>query len=608
MDLWVVAAAAAAGYISKYCQKLSKDKGSNSLLPDMSLGDSNSKKPASPCFASGKFSQRENQGSFGSMDRRRHLDGSEVVEKASTSTLVSGNSGNYDESNLLSLSTLPPGVDYVHCGKSYCEVDYLPRKKTLLRTKHNKASYVKPRSSLESCVMAQLYNEKVRLEDYVLSSFSSPTTRPLLVTDGSRIISRANMDSFGGQTNQLHRESCLGRKGMVSGFSLPPKLGLLQLPKKPKPKSGRGKFVRLGNSADNVSGYDGSQNGAVLFCIGITIGLISSFMANRREVERFKELLKQTENLVQDLQEELEMKNSFTVKELKVDESARYDKKPESSDSISKIEAELEAELERLGLNMNSSTLDNRSTELEIDQCFVEDFAHGDLRTDLFKGEAALLNDSKQNSSNRSTTHYGNYAVSPRELSLKLHEVINSRLEERLKELETALENSEKKVKLIESERKIHRQTFSERYSFNLERESAEEVNIVEPMVMNLSGEALNAYNEAYEELLKVNDSDEEYSPVLSRTLSYGHSYGASDKEKTTTEEVFPSHLRSEDDNSTRVQELFDFGVSEEEESSGCEDEMEKELIKQIVEKAKKGSHAMLNAQRVLFSMEETKN
>lgn len=45
-----------------------------------------------------------------------------------------------------------------------------------------------------------------------------------------------------------------------------------------------------------------------------------------------------------------------------------------------------------------------------------------------------------------------NYAVSPRELSIKLHEVIESRLEERIRELETALQNSQNWLQFLETE------------------------------------------------------------------------------------------------------------------------------------------------------------
>lgn len=88
------------------------------------------------------------------------------------------------------------------------------------------------------------------------------------------------------------------------------------------------------------------------------MGTISSFLKNKREMEKLDKLLKHKENLVQDLQEELEMKDSLTVKELAVED---YESQGNSCDkmaeeeSLSKIEAELEAELERLESNMNST-------------------------------------------------------------------------------------------------------------------------------------------------------------------------------------------------------------------------------------------------------------
>lgn len=150
----------------------------------------------------------------------------------------------------------------------------------------------------------------------------------------------------------------------------------------------------------------GSQDAKTLFCLGISIGIMSSFIANRREVDKLKELLKQTENLVQDLQEELEMKDSLTVKELayenndslsacdnsfndnmpkhfcleqskdnlaKHDGEKSFDKNAEVSiESMSQIEAELEAELVRMGLNMNSSSLERRLSDFVEASVYVK--------------------------------------------------------------------------------------------------------------------------------------------------------------------------------------------------------------------------------------------
>lgn len=126
------------------------------------------------------------------------------------------------------------------------------------------------------------------------------------------------------------------------------------------------------------------------------MGMISSFWKNRKEMDKLNEMLRQSENLVQDLHEELEMKELLTVKELATEDCGSQDAHNDSSnngalqapspkgemdksptnydedcqsqkteeESRSKIEAELEAELERLELTMNSSKLEGKLAEL----------------------------------------------------------------------------------------------------------------------------------------------------------------------------------------------------------------------------------------------------
>lgn len=119
-------------------------------------------------------------------------------------------------------------------------------------------------------------------------------------------------------------------------------------------------------------------------------------MANKREMDKLNKLLKQSTNLVQDLQDELEMKDSLTVKELAVEDFESrdlhnasycdddvhasspemklgnslgdsteefYHPKPEE-ESMSRIEAELEAELERLESSINSSRLERKISNM----------------------------------------------------------------------------------------------------------------------------------------------------------------------------------------------------------------------------------------------------
>jgi len=145
----------------------------------------------------------------------------------------------------------------------------------------------------------------------------------------------------------------------------------------------------------------------LLFYLGINIGLISTIISNRREIERLNDTLKHTENLVQDLQEELEMKDSLTVKELdnerlddsypniqdsidflqtqvptsfpsqKTDDKDQPHSKTAEISELSRIEAELEAELERLELNMNAFSLDGRMSALgEVSPKFTSKDMH----------------------------------------------------------------------------------------------------------------------------------------------------------------------------------------------------------------------------------------
>lgn len=120
-------------------------------------------------------------------------------------------------------------------------------------------------------------------------------------------------------------------------------------------------------------------------------------MANKQEIEKLNGLLKQTENLVQDLHDELEMKDALIVQEINtedeksqpvcnnnvsledespfsvsqhdLEESTNYDNREfgdpiAKHDSLSNIEAELEAELEMLEMNITSSSRKGRFSNI----------------------------------------------------------------------------------------------------------------------------------------------------------------------------------------------------------------------------------------------------
>ncbi|KAK4350349.1 hypothetical protein RND71_029662 [Anisodus tanguticus] len=620
MDNWVVAAAAGAGYIAQHWKNLLRSR--HDLLESS---------PGSPNFVRTESFSRVQQVLDKNCSSPVETPGTKlgdsdncnlISELASDKELQGDQSGSIcDNINELGYEFLlvPSTTELAF---SY---DGSRKKSSNLRSRRKVGHLIKPLNSLESCLMAQLYKEHGEVEDYIFSSKSSPwtpTARPFVVTDGSKIISRANSSSLNVPRGAGHHKQQDVFSPMNTVFGVPqlPSVGSMELLKKDKVKDHSRRFrdsIRMNNEKHNS--LQGSSHGVLLFCLGISVGIISSFWKNRKEMDKLNELLRQSENFVQDLHEELEMKDALTVKELATEDcesqdtpndssnngalqapspKGKLDKSPTNDDedyksqkreeeSMSKIEAELEAELERLELGMNSSKLEGKLAELdELDPDFVTDLAQGELRTELFNRQAGGQAYADQDGSGTSTPHPVNYAVSPRELSLRLHEVLQSQLEERLKELETALQNSERKVRYLGAEL-----VSSWRDSSNSEGGSsthgspvmkAEQRTSDQPMVINLNGDALDAYNEAYDVFTRL--SLEEDVAVASGVKDNNHQENPRSREHNF-------HWIEND----RMNDESD-------------DEMEKLLIRSIVEKARKGSPAVLNMQRALFSLDDNEH
>ncbi|KAF5184899.1 hypothetical protein FRX31_025511 [Thalictrum thalictroides] len=650
MDLWVVAAAAGAGYVAKFLKKTKENEG---LAESFGVINSCStpffdQLPDDPSLGLDRQKLRGAKGQGESID----FGSSELTSTSGLEDELLEKYGSNEDYNLLSLSILPRGFptksnyeensgDIIK-GKNGESDKNSHRSKTAIRSKTLRRNSVKPLNSLDSCLIAHLYNEHVGMEEYVFTAFPSPspsTMRPLLVTDGSRIISRANSDSCSMQCNLYKEDSVYSSlKETVAGVPSLPGINRLQLRKKPKQyrvQEVRG--GRLTNRSTQVSGNQlhpqGPSDRMFVFCLGITFGVMSTVMANKTEVDKLNELVKQTESLVQDLQEELEMKDSLTVKVLTHEscesqensdrylanqavtsfssaretyESVEYDIKStvdqnsnEDLESMSNIEAELEAELERLELNINASKFERRLSGLvELDPDTQVDFVQGELRVDVVNGEAGNCIESSDMSGTSTTQRENvNYAVSPQELCLRLHEVIRSRLEERIVELETALESSQKR--LYSSELKqIARKNYSASEIGSSSQASPvirEESNpMEEPLFLNLSDDALDAYNEAYEALnTRITGINEESPPFM----------------------AYKSNVLKEDLHSSDRSVLWSQSGGEEKgsgsngavetEDESDDDEMARLLIKQLVEKTRQGSPVVLNAQRMLFSMDE---
>ncbi|KAL1215107.1 hypothetical protein V5N11_007680 [Cardamine amara subsp. amara] len=600
MDIWLIAATAATGYIAKQLQNVTKGK--DNVL-ESSSEDVQNVKPESPprCLLSRLARVKEvNENKFGD-EKMISDDENPDAYQVDVPSTSGDNSGNYEDNHsdsLFGLMSEFPEIEYGNLKTiGTFEVDtelnssFMQRRR-FIRRNQRYSRFTKPLSSLESCLMSRFHIEQMTMEDYMTSPFPSPHTsisRPLLVTDGSRVISKSTTESMWLSQHIVLNEDKATQSCRIPGFE--------SLVKR-----------EVGNEKTR-SRKHGVSDATVLLQIGISIGIMSSFMASQAEVSKVKQELKQTENLVHDLEDELEMKDSLIVKELDIEKAA------EDSESISNIEAELEAELERLEINMNSSNIETRLSDMiEMEPDFEVEFAQGELRADRVKGKRLDEAESNQDPSGNSTPESRNYAVSPRELSLQLHEVINSRLEKRIGELQTALQESQRKVEQLVMESESKKSSWSRlwetREVMTYKSDSKIPVSTehtktnlaeMQPLVMNLTGEALDAFNESYDELMKIDiDSEDDDSP-LGMQESGNHQEDFSSTKKSSPW----SHQK--DDSRVQEQELLDLiGVEEDEESIDFESEMEKQLIKQIVEKTKQGSPVVLNAQKMLYLMEET--
>lgn len=570
MDLWVVAAATGAGYIAKYWRNLSGEK--DSLAESSSLFSINGQSdlgtvlhqiPDRPLplqrlarkWLDGDLSSNKEdvwEDKFQEMDRY-------VVKNE-----------DYNVGPLSSMPTIFGGREIFREN-----VDAINGKP--LRSRRPRMDFVKP-------------VEEYGFNGGALSSPSIPTMMPLLVTDACRTISRTTSDS-----NDLQFDGGKGKieKGNASMFGL---TRSMRLPRKPEKRGGKGQTF----STSRQTG-----DGMLLLFFGITIGVMANVVASESEVDNLNELLKRAENLVRDLQEDLDMKDMLTVMELarednqlsrtnspasfmpkmvsssskaKPHESIEYDRQI-ATGQMTEIEAELEAELERLELNMKTSTLESISDFVEIDPDLEADMVKGGLKVEVVGRNLDCPSDSDHDKSGTTgkPTENANYTVSPWELTLRLHELIESRLKSRIEELETALRSSQSRPNTLES---LPVTSLSGIAHSEVESLSTSDSSSL-PLGISLSGQALDSCNEADGQISWRNE------PNLRTAVAFSNGDGA--KQKQSRVEVTLSEgqnlPRWEDWTSSR--ESNEVGQREDEDE---DDAFGKLLINQIVEQHRSGS------------------
>ncbi|KAJ3693717.1 hypothetical protein LUZ60_009197 [Juncus effusus] len=453
--------------------------------------------------------------------------------------------------------------------------------KSCIRTKRGQnRNLIKP-ISIENSLIPQLFNEDFKFEEHV---FGEIKTRPFIVTDGIKVLNKNPEFEISSKNSDFLREKELNevRKGKRKSLDLREN-GNLRSTKHSNsqahsPSYPAGESTNNKNNNDNNPNSDNNNNNKnsgkiFVLSIGICIGVLSSILSNKKEFEKLNDKLKSSENLIQDLQEELEMKDSLTVKELLPlepepdPEPSRSFLQEDNSQSMSKIEAELEAELEMLELNITSSSLQGRPPvfDEEINEELDGEIVKGELKAETFNYKNDDISDDYDNHNDDiSDENHWTGPVSPRQLSIRLHELLQDRHEERIKELETQLAQSQRQIQILETE-------FSERTLSNSDLDSGPLNNNADPFCLNLSGEALNAYQEAFKEFEKEKDNDNNNNDINIDISDYNYDYGNIDE--------YDENEESDDD---------------------CD-----EIIKKIVEKNREGSPVIRHAQMMLLSLDD---
>ncbi|KAL6847329.1 hypothetical protein ACP4OV_023182 [Aristida adscensionis] len=496
-----------------------------------------------------------------------------------------------------------------------------------LKSRRSHRNLMKPLVPMENSYIPQLYGENFEIDECTFAPVPSPASaRPFVVTDGRRIISKSSYEPVPVPFNiGFDKEEC--RKstrmpGSVVGIAPLPELKKLKKEGREPRNARQGLF---GSQRSSKTPDQGLRDRLLIFSTGMSIGILSCSLLNKKELDTLNGTLKRMENLVQDLQDELEMKEGLTVKELPNETFGECEDGTSKADIVdsepmSKIEAELEAELARLELNITSKHLVEETSELnEVDQEFIGDIVQGELKVEMlrcdltgYSTESYHGRDSRDSSPD--CTHGANYPVSPRDLSIRLHKVIQHRLEGRIKELESALAQQQKQAQLqmMATERIFSEQICSSSESGSSSNQESpmfiqETSTLAEPYCLNLSGDALEAYDEAYEEFMRIADS-----PCTSSTngkpqvnedylVDRGLIWGMEEDSATKLKEVptWDPILTSTDPN--RAQE----SDGDDEDKSDDDDHDSKVLIQQIVERTKQGSPVLINAQKLLFSVDQ---
>ncbi|KAL1551130.1 hypothetical protein AAHA92_19010 [Salvia divinorum] len=446
MDLWFVAAAAGVGCIAKNLPNFNADRKESTRGPSLKYVQTESRNflqqlRDKTCPLRRLAQQRGEDDSLLDLENHSDVNGDYHPEK----------------SGILEGYNLSAGV--VDLGENQQLEDGRNMNLGKAKLARNRRCRIRPLlTSLGTCV------DNMEQHSSCLHPPSLPPARPVLVTDAM----------WGENSCPSQSGACLDEKGRESKTLSSP-LKLFEELKKPSKGSSR-------------SSRSQGAEALLLFITGMTVGIVTATTSWKNEVDGLGRKLTQMHGLVQDLQDELDLNEVVTVKELdmegnlppgEVEDSplstvepvpspslveaggtkASDDNKAENLELLSRIEAELQAELEVLELNMNVSDQDGISSVVELDPDFELEIVRGELKPAMV--DDATESESRTTDTTADCSKPVNYSVSPWELSLRLHELIESRLEARIKDLEIALSQSKNRVGIQ------HRIVSGRRYSYS---------------------------------------------------------------------------------------------------------------------------------------------
>ena len=144
------------------------------------------------------------------------------------------------------------------------------RSKSCLRSTHSRAFSVdSPQNYRESYFITQRHRQHVGVDEDMFTPCSSPsvrTVRPLLVTDGKRIISRESSDSCSGESN-LQQYNGFYMKDIALGWKIPPLQVTDPMKGKLNKKGEKGQCRRLSSFKTQVSSKQFVSQGSVFYKI-----------------------------------------------------------------------------------------------------------------------------------------------------------------------------------------------------------------------------------------------------------------------------------------------------------------------------------------------------